>query len=226
MSARAARLLAVPFVLVACALRLVSSLWVEPFTWNVEPFALGLLAILSLLGGSLGLPLSGYLLLTGQARKRPAAWQADAGARRFVAGPSPSWAGSSAVVLGWMAGGLLPTERVPGEDRKRIAELGLFTQAAVVLAVAALLFAIWLVLGRWPWLALDRDGVTISKIVGERRIPWADLPPEKVRERGLHIDPAFLSFTFRAYREDPSARAAIGTRAEAERLESAYRSAR
>ncbi|MEU4161481.1 hypothetical protein [Actinoplanes sp. NPDC026670] len=222
MSARAARLLAVPFVLLACALRFAEDLWLQTLTWGIEPGWAGLLVAFAVLGVTLGAPLAGYLLVTRQARKRPAAWEISPDGRRFVAGSSPAGMGASAVIIGWMAGGLVPTERVPGEDQKRIAELGAFTTVMTVLAVLVLVFALWLVVGRWPWLEPDREAVTIKRLIRVTRTPWDEVPADlreiKVPGGGLHIAPKFLGFTLQTYQTDPARRDAIGTESEAARL--------
>jgi hypothetical protein len=222
MSARAARLLAVPFVVLACALRFAESLWLQTLTWGIEPGWAGLLVAFAVLGVTLGAPLAGYLLVTRQARRRPAAWEISPDGRRFVAGPSPAGMGASAVAIGWMAGGLVPTERVPGEDQKRIAELGAFTPVMTVIAVLCLLGALWLVVGRWPWLELDREAVTIKRLVRVTRTPWDEIPADlrelKLPSRSLHITPRLLGFTIDTYRGDPARREAIGTGSEAARL--------
>src|SRR5690349_3401357 len=155
MSPRAARLLAVPFAVLAFVFRFGAELWLQPLTWDVEPAALGLLAFLLFAAVSLGAPLGTYLLLTGQSRKRPSSWQVDGG-RRLVVGPTPSGA-SRMILAGWIAGGLILTERVPGENEKRVADFGVGTTVMTTLAVVGLLAALWIVLSSWPWLALDRE---------------------------------------------------------------------
>jgi hypothetical protein len=218
MSPRTARLSAVPFVVLAFLIHLAADLWVQPLTWDVKPVALWVLVTMSVFVVTLGVPLGAYWLLISRVGKRPSTWEADAGQRRFTAGPSPAGAGLSAVALGWLTGGLVPTERVTGEERMRIAELGAVTPVMTVLAVAGLLVTIWFVVGRWPWLSLDREAVTFKRVVRETRIRWDDLPADlrdlRLPARGLHITPKFLDFSLRTYREDPARREAIGTPAE------------
>ncbi|MEV4275035.1 hypothetical protein [Actinoplanes xinjiangensis] len=225
MSPRAARLLAVPFIVLAFLCRFGAALRLEPLTWGVDPSVLGLPAFLLLSAATLGVPLGIYLLLSRHARVRPSSWRADTG-RRLVVGPTPVGTAFQVILVGWMAGGLIPTERVPGEDQKRVADLGAYTTVMTALAVLALLVAVWIVMGSRPWLALDRDTVTIKRIVRETRIRWEDLPADlrdlRIPTARLHIAPEFLDFSLRTYREDPARRAAIGTPAETTALESAY----
>ncbi|BEL03494.1 hypothetical protein Q0Z83_016850 [Actinoplanes sichuanensis] len=226
MSARAARLSAVPFVLLAFVLRFVESLWLQPLTWRFESDAAGFLAAILMWTTTLGVPLGIFLLVTRKARKRPVAWDIGATGRRFTAEPAVAGTGVRAVFIGWLAGGLVPTERVPGEERKRIAELGSFTTVMTVLAVVFLLVAIWLVVGRWPWLALDREAVTFRRVFRTTRTPWDDLPADlvdlKIPGPGLHIDPRFLGFSIHTYQHEPARREEIGTEAEATRLALAH----
>jgi len=67
------------------------------------------------------------MLLTRSARSRPRTWQLDVGKRCFTALPSPYITGPWAVVMGWMCGGIVPTERVPDQEHMRIAQLGVET---------------------------------------------------------------------------------------------------
>ncbi|UQU66846.1 hypothetical protein COUCH_11495 [Couchioplanes caeruleus] len=176
MSARVAMLLAAPFVLVAFAMRLGVALWLQPFTWRVDSFILGLLAFLGLLAISVGIPLAGYLQLTRAARQSPRGWRCDVQHRRFAAGPSPVSTGPWAIVLGWMAGGVFPTERVPNEEHMRIAQLGFMTPVWIGLAVGLLLLAeLGLLMGR-PRLSLDAEGITVQRLRNVR-IRWDELLP-------------------------------------------------
>src|SRR3954468_9524982 len=164
MSTRVALLLAAPFAVLAFVLRLGGRLWLEPFTWNIGSAVLGLLAFLGLLVGSVAVPVSGYLLLTRSARRRPKTWHLDAGKRRFTAPVSPYGPGPWAVVAGWLGGGSVPTERVPNQDHLRVARLGVMTSIIIVTAasimIITLLCLILLAARSTPILSLDSEGMT------------------------------------------------------------------
>ncbi|MGK5445676.1 hypothetical protein ACSNN7_28170 [Micromonospora sp. URMC 105] len=151
---------------------------------------------------------------------------------------------------GWLAGGVLITERVPGEDRVRFFESG---DALVwsVLAVVAVLVAVMLVL--WddrPRLILDESGMTLRGVGKGRTVRWDRLlpggppapagkvfaalvlseqptspagrpVPRQLAVGPLHVDRAFLAATVRHYVEHPEHRSAIGTAPELERLRAA-----
>lgn len=224
MSARAARLLAVPFALLAFVLRIYEALWLEPLTWGIEPSAAGVLAALGLVLGALAVPLLTYRRLTRAAREIPSAWRIDTEGRRFFVEPAPVWKGSFAIMLAWLAPGAIPMERVPHEEQRRIAEFGAYTTAGEILAVLLLLLALVMLLVNRPSLALDADGVTVQWYLRRTGVRWADTPALRIPGRGLAITSRFLAFSIDTYRDDPEARNRIGTIGEADRLESAFRS--
>jgi hypothetical protein len=251
MSARVARLLAVPFAVLAFALRIGETLWLQPFALRIASPDVSLLAYLGLVAASLAVPAGSYLLLTGQARKRRATWQLDDRGRRFTAPASPHWVGPWAIGLGWAAGGLSATERVPNQDRMRIAQLGALTTVSVVLAAAVLALALLMLLVNRPCLHLDPDGITLHRIVTQVRTRWDELMPGgppapakrdafltlcrvtatpvegparpwKLPARSLHVDPAFFAYTIRRYVDSPERRAGIGSTAELTALQMAF----
>jgi len=181
MSTRVAVLVAAPFVVLAFVLRLGGTLWLELYTWNVHSDLLGLLAFLGLVGGSAAVPLGGYLLLTRSARRRPKTWHLDAGQRRFTAPVSPYGPGPWAIVAGWLAGGTVPTERVPHQDHMRIARLGVTTSIIIVIAAAimivALLCLVLLAAPDAPILSLDSEGMTLRGLWRRTRLRWDELVP-------------------------------------------------
>ncbi|RZU49486.1 hypothetical protein EV385_1236 [Krasilnikovia cinnamomea] len=244
MSARAARLIAVPFALMTFALRVVADFWVDPLALPLRPWPVSLAATVAA-GLAAGLlPLGGYWLCTRHAWRRPAAWHADANRGRFVADLTPRWAGPQAVLIAWFSGGLVPDERVPGTDRVRIADLGVVTDVWIVLAAIALVAGVAVVLAGRPRLTLDPGGVMLQSLVTRRRFGWNDLvpgmppPPAKPSPRvvtlyrrppdashgpflpwrlpadRLHVDPAFLALSLRRYLDHPEHRQAIGTAEE------------
>lgn len=234
MSARGARLAAIPFVVLAFVLRPVQSLWVLPLSWRVEPVGLSVLLATGVLAFGLLLTIGAYLLLVRRARTRPATWRVDPRRRRFVAPAHPVLSGAYAIVASWVLGGGVITERVPGEDRMRLADFGALTTAGACLVVVAI--AVTLLVER-PRLVLDPDGLALRSVLRRLRIRWDELepggPPPPV-ERGpgalvlyrrpatpvtlatplVYVDAAFLAHTIRVYAENPDRRAAIGTEAE------------
>jgi len=181
MSSRAAVLLAAPFAVLAFVLRLGGTLWLQPFTWSIRPTVLGLLAFVGLLAGSAAVPIGGYLLLTRSARRRPKTWQLDAGKRRFTALVSPYGTGPSAVAAGWLGGGIVFTERVPNQERMRIAQFGVATQLSIITAAALmiiiLLSLVLLATPNTPLLSLDSDGMTLRGLWWQTRLRWDELVP-------------------------------------------------
>jgi hypothetical protein len=181
MSTRLAVLLAAPFAVLAFVLRLGGTLWLEPFTWNIPSFVLGLFAFFGLVGGSVAVPLGGYLLLTRSARRRPATWHLDAGKRRFTAPLSPYGPGPWAVVGGWISAGTVLTERVPNQDHMRIARLGVMTSigigTAATLMIITLLYLVLLAAPSAPILSLDSEGMTLRGLWRQTRLRWDELVP-------------------------------------------------
>jgi hypothetical protein len=249
MSAGSARLVAVPFVLLAFALRPAERLWAEPLTWRLESAVLGLIVALGFLAVSVAIPIGLYLLVTRPARRRPATWQLDRAGRRFVA-PARSF-GPFAVVAGWTAGGVILTERVPNRDRMRIATFGYGPVNSVALAVVLLAVVLVLLLLGRPVLALDPVTLVVRRVKRPVRIRWDELahagrrstsrrgrddlalfPEVGHRSRWtlpagqLQIDAEFLAYTIRRYVDFPELRAVIGTDAELIALEAAFRSQR
>lgn len=251
MSARTARLLAVPFAVLAFALRLAEALWLRPLAWRTGASGLGI--DLAILAASLIVPLGGYLLLTRRARKRQASWRLDPDARRLFAGPTP-YGMAASVWGGWGAAGVVPVERVPNEDRARIADSVLPGPVAIPLALLLLLLVVVVPLLTRPTMALDREGITVRGWIRCTRLLWADLAqaqvvvPAEEKQRKviirlpqtavgsgqtrvripadrLHIDPGFLAFSIRHFLTAPEQRSSIGSAAGLDVLTAAYRGA-
>lgn len=240
-------LLAAPFALLAFAMHLGATLWLQPLTWRIGPLALGLLAYSGLAAGSFGIPLAAYLLLTRAARQRRPAWYLDEQKRRFVAGSSPYSTGPLAILSGWFTGGLVLTERVPNEEHMRIAQFGVVTTISIVAALGLLILITLRLLVNRPRLILTAEGITVQVLRGRVETRWDELlpggppPPAKrnphtlvvltinaaggppqpqaLPARSLHIDTAFLAATIRCYVENPDRRAGIGTSEERARLQ-------
>lgn len=241
------RLLALPFGLLAFALRLAAAFWVMPLTWQVHPTLGGLPIWLAALAASLGVPVGlHHLSVLRSVPRRPASFRLDGGA--FVAPAAPHDIGTTAVIVLWIAAGAVWTERAPGGDRMRLAE---FDEAALIsiliVGVLSALAVVLLLVDR-PWVALSPDGVTVQRLTSRRFIGWSELapggppPPPGRRPRTLwlyrtngstlggrprpyvlpvgtlQVDPAFLAHTIRHYVEQPGQRPGIGTEAELARL--------
>jgi hypothetical protein len=251
MSPRAARAAALPFALLAAALRQGHKFWIEPMLWRLGADDLDLLLSAAGWIASAVLPIGAYLLLTRRARRRPAAFVVDVAGRRFIAPPTPRWNGAWTVFLGWLAGNTTITERVPGTDVIRLADSTVLTVvgavASVVLLVLVTIDALW----SRPFLQLSRDGIVDQRPIRRHTIGWDELvpggpPPPATRNPVLltvytwtastagsfaprqlpavdwHVDPAFLAHTLRSYADHSKGRAAIGTDAELARLQATF----
>ncbi|PWU46265.1 hypothetical protein DLE60_16645 [Micromonospora globispora] len=250
MSVNLARVLALPFGLLAFALRLAAMFWVMPLTWHTRSADAGLLVWLTALAASALAPVGLYLLLTRPVPRRPASFQLDDRHGGFVAPASPHELGPLVIVVLWVAPGSMVTERVPNGDGLRFAQFDYATLVSA--AVVALLFvpAVVLLLVNRPRLALDPDGITVQRMTSRRRIGWNELAPggpppptarkaryltlyrttgptpgryprpEQLPVGWLHADPAFLANTIRHYVEQPAQRHNIGTEHELARLRS------
>ncbi|MFD6565196.1 hypothetical protein [Micromonospora profundi] len=249
MSPRVARLLIWPFAVAALALRICTELWFKPVTWRIEPSGLAFLAWVAAQAACFLLLAGGHALLTRRVRQRPATWEIAAGAESFVAPASPRWLGPWAILVGWLAAGAVFTERVPGEDRVRLAEIpGALALSIAVPAIVLAVIAAVLLLDR-PRLILDRTGISKQGLVRRTVIRWDQLLPGGPRPPArrtanltllrqpttpgrspvpfslpvgsLHVDPTFLADTIRHYVEHPEHRSAIGTEHELDRLRTA-----
>ncbi|MEU5905441.1 hypothetical protein ABZ780_13825 [Micromonospora sp. NPDC047467] len=246
MSPRVARLLIWPFAVTALALRVCAELWFKPVTWRIDPSGVAFLVWAAVQAACLLVPWAGHALLTRRVRQWPATWEVAAGAEKFVASASPRWLGPWVILIGWLAGGAVLTERVPGADRVRLAEIpGVLAVSIAVPAVVLAAMAAVLLLDR-PRLILDRDGITKQGLARRAFVRWDRLlpggPPSPARRTvnltlmqqpatpgrppvpfslpmaPLHIDPTFLAETIRHYVEHPEHRSAIGTQDELDRV--------
>ncbi|WCN80162.1 hypothetical protein [Micromonospora sp. LH3U1] len=248
MSLRAARLLSWPFVVAALVLRVCLELWFKPVTWRIDPSGVAFLAWAAALAACFLVPWVGHALLTRGVRQRPATWEVAVGSKSFVASASPRWTGPWSILLGWLAGGAVLTERVPGEERVRLAEIpGTVAMSIAIPAVVLAGTAAVLLLNR-PRLTLAPNGITKQGLTRRTFLRWDRLlpggpPPPRGTANvtlqrhpatpggppvpsllptvSLHVDPAFLADTIRHYVEHPEHRSAIGTRHELDRLREA-----
>ncbi|WP_203912498.1 hypothetical protein [Rhizocola hellebori] len=244
MSATALRWSAVPLGMLAFALRLAATLWWEPFTWRFNWFV-SLLLWLAAMIVTVGVPFGIFALLS-RGYRRPAEFAL--GKRGFTAPLSPIGAGSQAILLLFLAGGLVVTERVPNSDSMRLAEFNNGWFASLIIASVLAAGAVTIVLTRRQQLLLDAEGLTIRRWWRGRRLKWDELapggplPPAKKSQGSLQlnrkqpphsthyvpaemigiafvdIDPTYLAAAIRRYVENPQDRAAIGTAEELSRL--------
>ncbi|MET8549641.1 hypothetical protein ABZ356_17760 [Micromonospora zamorensis] len=246
MSLRAARLSIWPFVVAAFALRVCVELWFKPVTWRIDPSGVAFLVWTVVQAACFLVPWVGHALLTRGVRQRPATWEVAAGTGSFVASTSPRWISPPAILFGWLAGGFVLTERVPGEDRVRLADLPGNVALSIAVPAVVLAGAAAVLLLNRPRLTLDRNGITKQSVTRRTFLRWDRLlpggPPAPPRGAAtitlqrqpatpggppvpsplptgpLHVDPAFLAETIRHYVEHPEHRAAIGTQQELDRL--------
>ncbi|SCG48651.1 PH domain-containing protein [Micromonospora coxensis] len=250
MDPRAARFLAWPFALAAAALRFASEWWLEPLTWRLTSAPTGLVAWLAVGAAGILVPLGVYLLLTRDARRRPATFEVDRRARRFTAPTAPAWVGPWSIVVGWLTGGLVTLERVPGEDRVRLADTGaVLLVSLVVVALVLVLIGVVLWSDR-PRLTLDPQGITVRGLFRRTTVRWdrlvpggppgtdarvlvlAELPdppgpravPRTLPVGRAHVDPVFLAGAVHHYVTAAEHRPTIGTPAELDRLRAALAS--
>ncbi|MEU5791112.1 PH domain-containing protein [Micromonospora purpureochromogenes] len=250
MTLRTARLLALPFALAAILLRIGVEFWLKPLTWRMGIDAVSLLVFLAGTAGSVLAPVAGYLLLTRAVRGRPATFRVDPAGRRFTAPAAPAWAGPWSIIVTWLAGGLLLTERVPGEYGVRFLESGDALVWNMVAVVAVLVVVVLVLLDDRPRLTLDETGITVRGLARGRTVRWDRLLPggppapagkafatldlsEQPRmpagrpvPRSLavgpaHVDAVFLAGSVRHYVAHPERRSAIGTAAELASLRAA-----
>jgi hypothetical protein len=85
--------------------------------------------------------------------------------------------GPWSMVLGWIAGAFVQTERIAGEDRAQLVRIpGMLALAIAVPAVVLGGIAVTLLLNR-PHLTLDRDGITAQGLVRRTVLRWDRLLP-------------------------------------------------
>lgn len=121
MSPFATRTAILLLALVALGGRLLVNLWTTPLSWRVDWFPLQMLIWLVPALISLGIPLFIHARFVAPVGRRPATFQVEETARRFVSKGSPHNLGLRAIILIWLMGAVVVVERVPGTDRARIA---------------------------------------------------------------------------------------------------------
>jgi len=155
------------------------------------------------------------------------------------------------IFLGGLAARLVPVERVPNQDRARIAQLGWLTTVLLLIAAVLLIDVVLRSMTNRPGIALSPDGLTVRHRVRRDEIRWDELPPGRplrpakrnpatiilrrsatpegrppgrlsLPASGLHIDSAFLAYTIRWYVEHPDRRSRIGEDAELKEIQRGF----
>ncbi|NUR73013.1 MAG: hypothetical protein HOU81_19525 [Hamadaea sp.] len=213
------------FCLLTLATRLLLTFWWQPLTLDLQ-IAAGFLLYAAGAVVTAAVPLGGYYLMVRKYRP-PSTFSSRDG--RFVAPSSPVLLGQWSVLVVFIAGGMVSA----GSGLRLV---------ALVMAGAALAFAILLPFLPRPSVELSPDGVLIQRFRSRSLIAWALLPPggplppaPKSRTLWLYaagpvryvrhdiplsvdVDRTFLANSIRYYVEHPAARAVIGTEAELTRL--------
>lgn len=202
---RTARLLAIPFALLACLLLLAVRSWVHPHL--SVGLSLAVFGVAYLV--QLGLPFGGYLLLTRRFRKGPATWGPE-----FSAGPSPQMTGTIVIMVGWQVGNAIDFAQDLREDP-------VLVTVGLVFAVVLLVCAVLLAVTDRPRLDLTPAGLTFRGLIRRRSATWDE--PFLIPAHRLFIDRDFLNFTRSYYRHAWTRRDEIGTEAGARAVEEAFR---
>ncbi|WP_436530958.1 PH domain-containing protein [Actinoplanes sp. HUAS TT8] len=189
MAIRTARLLALPFALLACVLRVAGQAWAHPGSFRSTFLTFLVVHLISLV-----LPTVAYVLVTRPVRKRPAAWGPD-----FSAGPNPQTRGILAVVLGWNAGFALVQVGDTGGTGLDVFML--------VFGLLTLVTAVVVALNERPTVTIGPAGITVRGWFGSRRAGWDE--PIRLPVAKLHIDPGFLARSLAFYRAHPEHRAEL-----------------
>ncbi|MFI5897534.1 hypothetical protein ACIA5D_46355 [Actinoplanes sp. NPDC051513] len=163
-------------MVLAFALSLGVALWLQPFTWQVEPALAGLTVYGLFAAASVAVPAGAYALIAEAYRRRPVAWDSDADAHRFSVPSSPRQA-VAMIIWGWVVARLVPVERVPNQDRARIAQLGLLTTVLLLIVVVLLVDAVLRSMMNRPGIALSPDGLSLHRRARRDEIRWDELLP-------------------------------------------------
>lgn len=246
MSPEALRWSVVPVGLLAFAVRIAVSTWVEP---SVVAHGAGPEMVI-LIGAlvALAVPFGFLAVLAWWDRSRPAGFLCGDG--RFTAPFSPVQAGSQAMLWIFLSGGLVFTDRVFDGHPAQLVGVHVHWGPSIPGVAVCWAVAAGILLSRRPALWLDRDGMTIRGLRHATRIAWDEIlpgtPPAPVKRRPrhltvhlnepplmgrypstvdisimrLHVDAAFLAGAIRHYVDHPADRAAIGTADELTRLRS------
>jgi hypothetical protein len=244
MSPAAARLLAIPFALLACGLGALERVW-EGHLPTLSGKPLWLMAVATM--ASFVVPFGTYVVST---RRRPASLRCEPG--RFVAPTSPARSSAPFLIMAlWLSGCALG-----GGINEIGSEFGdpafFFWLAGIIAALAFLP----LIVNR-PTMSLTPGGVVLERFLSRPLVvEWDEVapgqPPDPTRRNPretvvglratqtlgplgdfgtsivlptglLHVEPRFIVAAIRHYAEDPTHRGEIGTEAEHDRMRDALR---
>jgi hypothetical protein len=186
---------------------------------------------------SILVPLGLFYALAWQALTRRGTLRVDAQRGWFVADASPRRSLSGIIVMS--AGTYFALfERVPNTDRVRLNTVPGMLPFALVAAGVFLLVGIRIIVVNRPLVILDRDGITLARLLRSNHLPWVELaggsaqldprgrlvhvltaPDLSGRARTvamlptglLRVDPVLLETAVRTYINEPDRRAEIGT---------------
>lgn len=226
----------------AFALRVVVEFGIEPMSWRLS-FAPAFAVYAAGAVTALAVPLFAFTRLCPRPRPAPRTLLLgpDRGRAAFVAPTSPWVVGPFVIMLMFLAGNGLATDRAP-DGQVSISPAG---WAQTLVTVAVIFTVAGWALFRGPRVELRPDGLLV-RTVGTRLVRWESMlasgppaPVEKPRQisllvrrqppdygayvvrilhRWLAVDAAFLAGTIRHYFDNPQHRADIGTREELDRL--------
>ncbi|HCT81854.1 MAG TPA: hypothetical protein DGG94_22760 [Micromonosporaceae bacterium] len=222
--------------LLAIALRLAEKFWLEPWSWRFDQWPVSLLLFMNALVLAMLIPFAIFGLLTWRMRGKPVPLQVDTRRRWFVAKATPHLGGFWAILLMWIGGGAIMTERVPNQEAVRVAHL---PGAVAISVVGVLLFAagaVALLFSNTVRVVLEPESVHVRQLWMSGRVKWDDVVHVEQVRTGLNlwrrtsrlslgvpllflqVDPEVLTRAIRTYVQQPERRAAIGTFEELQRL--------
>lgn len=209
------------------AMRVATTVWIHPLTWDMSGSA-RFLVLTAPLVAAIAILFGLFFVLSRGRRKPPAAFTPGDG--RLTAQPSPYYAGTQSILIMYLAGGLLPT--VSDGANVRLAEdASLWVVALIIMGafVAVAMAFLWL---PRPQLHLDPEGLTIQRVFGSTRLSWDEIAPRdpvpssrrhlriylksqpvagpSIPVGWLDVDRDFLIKAIRHYAEHPEDRATIG----------------
>lgn len=241
MSRRGLQISALLLGLAGFCLRLLIIFWWQPLTWDWdEPigFFVGFFVGLAI---GVAVPVAAWCLLFWLLWRKVRPGVVELRAGRFVVPNNPAYGGTQFVAWMFMAGSLVPTERVPGHDAMRIyAEPVLLIASAVTLAIF-LAIAGTLLFWPKPRIELTSTALEFHHFLSRQYLGWEELapggPPIPGRFQKLAVlvsgprgwvpttvpamvlaERTFVAALIRHYVEHPEHRAAIGSAAEHARL--------
>ncbi|MEE6306306.1 hypothetical protein V1634_05605 [Plantactinospora veratri] len=247
MSLGVLRAAALALGIVAFLSRFAVSWWVEPLTDRIDPAGLGLLLQLLALVLTVVAPLVVFIRVVAPLGRRPATFQVDTAARRFVVGAFPRFQCALTIVYLWTAAVLVVVEGGPARDKLSFHDWPSDSYHGALFAVVVGC-ALVSPFHRRAGLVLEPTGISVSGVPGATTIDWDELAPggppqpapvspritlyrrgwhawsgrpprtEELPVGQLNVQPDFLASAIREYVAHPSFRAGIGTATELARL--------